>query len=257
MKKDFIRMMLKKYNCQSVKVVSKIDENFAGSISNKEFRIIFDIENSENKRHLVIQDTITKDNIHLYYEFMSNKDIKNNINIISNILYSRHIKVNKELFLSSVNLDEKNKYVFVSRLESVFATVVSFGVKDTLKPIDEYVAEIKASKEYKEYKFKAGEVVITKDNIADYYEFMSDDDLEKYNYLIDDILKDRIIKIHTSLDIDFLEFLDNCIVPLFLNDNYISLISFGVKDTLKPIEEYIKEIKESEQYKEYMSKKVA
>lgn len=155
MKKDFITMMLKKYNCQSVKVVSKIDENFAGAISNKECRIIFDIENSEDKRYLVIEDIISKDNIHLYYEFMS------------------------------------------------------------------------------------------------------EDDLEKYNSFIDDILKDRIIKIHTSLDIDFLEFIDNCIVASFFEDSYISFISFGVKDILKPIEEYIKEIKESEQYKEYMSKKVA
>lgn len=102
-------------------------------------------------KHLLVQGVLYHDNISTYYEFMSDEDIENNINIISSILYSRHIKVDKELFLSTVNLDEKNKYVFVSRLKSVFSSVVSFGIKDTLKPIDEYIADIKQSSTYQEY----------------------------------------------------------------------------------------------------------
>lgn len=96
---------------------------------------------------------------------------------------------------------------------------------------------------------------ITKDNIHLYYEFMENDDLEKYNSLLDDILKDRIIKIHTFLNIDFLEFIDNYIDACFVNDNYISLSCFKIKDTLIPINEYIEQIKLSEQYKEYINNK--
>jgi hypothetical protein len=70
---------------------------------------------------------ITKDNIHLYYEFMSDKELKyNHLDLICEVLMDR-----------------------------VFLIKDLLGIKDTLKPMDEYIEEIKASDEYKEYIFKA------------------------------------------------------------------------------------------------------
>lgn len=71
-KKEFIKMMLKKYNKSQIKVVDKIDPNFAGSLSNGQIKIVFDVD----KDFLIIQDNITIDNISLYYEFMSDEDLE-------------------------------------------------------------------------------------------------------------------------------------------------------------------------------------
>ena len=79
MKKEMLKMMMKKYNCQELKVVDKINPQDAGALSNGEFRIVFDVQseifNIDKKRVLLIEDVITKDNIHLYYEFMSKEEL--------------------------------------------------------------------------------------------------------------------------------------------------------------------------------------
>ncbi len=123
---------------------------------------------------------ITKDNIHLYYEFMSDEDKFN---------YSKHIKSkNIELvypFMNDAlkkhhfdNIDlmfskRKSKLIiefgtdhkiickselfkakdyFILSEDSYFNTSLkAFEVEDTLKPIDEYIEEIKSSDAYKEY----------------------------------------------------------------------------------------------------------
>ncbi|WP_420472509.1 hypothetical protein [Brevundimonas sp. FT23042] len=96
--------------------------------------------------------------------------------------------------------------------------------------------------------FEAGEVVITKDNIHLYYEFLKIKDMRRFRNIISPILHDRLALIVDALNIP---------------RDYISLSSLGIwhsffniRDTLKPIDDYIEDIKESSEYKEYISKSI-
>ncbi len=103
-------------------------------------------------------------------------------------------------------------------------------------------------KEELKKEFETGTVLIDKDNIHLYYEFMSDEDLEKIfknSSFLHDIQLDRFFKIAELLRINTKEF--EKFKKSFLSDAY-----FGIKDVLKPIDEYIAEIKASSEYKEYM-----
>jgi len=82
---------------------------------------------------------ITKDNIHLYYEFMSDEDLVTHKDVLFFIFSDRSFYVS-----SSIKLPEKS-ISFNSKVLSIL------GIKDTLKPIDEYIADIKASDAYREY----------------------------------------------------------------------------------------------------------
>jgi hypothetical protein len=93
---------------------------------------------------------------------------------------------------------------------------------------------------------------VTKDNIHLYYEFMSGKGIKKYGYILDDIFDIRLDTLKKMFfDIQF-EQLSSDTEYSF---NITGLIVFGVKDILKPIDEYIQEIKSSDAYKEYISKK--
>lgn len=112
---------------------------------------------------------ITKDNIHLYYEFMSDEDLKKYSNLLSSIIAVRFYKVVEILNLpknTNGGFDNSNIYGVIAQPQGYFdkqfmklkctygATLLKydvFEVKDTLNPIDEYIEEIKASKAYKEY----------------------------------------------------------------------------------------------------------
>ena len=139
--------------------------------------------------NVIFEDVvITKDNIHIYYEFMSDEKLvsdKNTMFLISDVLETRRDAIPK--YFKDVSL--KNKGVFygidgtgtdensifkasdIQELDIVFGSwllnQVIFGVKDTLKPIDEYIADIKASSEYKEYIEKSIKVKLTIKNIKD------------------------------------------------------------------------------------------
>ena len=90
-----------------------------------------------------IDVVVDEDNIHLYYEFMGDEDIKNNIDVLYSLFMDRAIKIQVAL-----NLTPKELHAFATgELKALFI----FGVKDTLKPIDEYIAEIKGSDGYKAY----------------------------------------------------------------------------------------------------------
>lgn len=99
--------------------------------------------------------TITKDNIHLYYEFMSDEDLKAHRFELTFIYNSRlhtifHYFNTKCNFIG--NRQDFRKLYTLDNLQSGYITSWSiFGVQDTLKPINEYIEEIKASSEYKEY----------------------------------------------------------------------------------------------------------
>ena len=151
-KKELIEIMLKKYNCISVRVVENLDPTFAGSICNLETKIIFDIENNQDERILLIQDVITKDNIHLYYEFMSDEDLKKYRIILGSLFNNRNWDIIK--FIDDLNSNDKTNINF--NLDWIEGTLLCtknqvFGVKDTLKSIHEYIADIKESIQYKEY----------------------------------------------------------------------------------------------------------
>lgn len=102
---------------------------------------------------------------------------------------------------------------------------------------------------------------INKDNISLYYEFMSNDDLKKYKDILEDIFISRKRKL---LDTFFKcgDETQNNIISIYAGDsrtelmhtfyqNNIGLICFGIKDTLKPIDEFIEEIKQSKKYEEH------
>jgi hypothetical protein len=91
----------------------------------------------DNSSRAILEDiAITRDNVHLYYNEMSEKDISLNL---SAILDSRIFKVSERI---KIDFKFLAKY---STNDSIF------GVKDTLKPTDEYVTEIKDSEAYKAY----------------------------------------------------------------------------------------------------------
>jgi len=100
---------------------------------------------------------------------------------------------------------------------------------------------------------------ITKENINKYYEFMSDEDIREYSILLNNIFNERINFITHSLRIKRVD-LKNIDISTskLLNDSlYIELSYFGLKDTLKSLDEYVKEIKESEAFKEHLMQKLA
>lgn len=119
------------------------------------------------------------------------------------------------------------------------------------------------------------DVIIDKDNIHLYYEFMRDEELEKYFYFLitgDNELRKRFITIGEVLNIDknsYGKYLYSHIFGLLRCENgfrelktdygtyILKFYFFGIKDTLKPIDDYIEEIKQSEAYKSYLANKAA
>jgi len=105
--------------------------------------------------------TITKDNIHLYYEFMNDEDKIKNSFILCDIFDRRQDKIafilNQDRGVYEVATFEKPngdamKIFYYLKKHWRGISLISFGVEDTLKPINEYITEIKESKAYKEYK---------------------------------------------------------------------------------------------------------
>ncbi len=111
---------------------------------------------------------ITRENINLYYEFMSDEDLLDNSLILitgSNGINQRFNKVVETLNLSKdscgayndtviygiTNENPKFKQLNVSWGAFILRYEI-FGIKDTLKPIDEYIKEIKKSEAYKNAK---------------------------------------------------------------------------------------------------------
>lgn len=112
--------------------VSRYDESndLCISFSNKDGFLWIGRNDTENV-------TITKDNIHLYYEFMSDEDLEKYRTILEEVFHKRafHIASIVELPDNSIDYNCKEHIVLKT--------------KDTLKPIDEYIEEIKASEEYR------------------------------------------------------------------------------------------------------------
>ena len=117
-------------------------------------------------------DEITKENIHLYYQFMTDDVIREICvqNVFQNDAYNelycgvKLISYRYDLFFNRLS-QIKNKITIpnyyselkIARLGNIKDSplvrigLTVFGIKDTLKPTDEYVAEIKDSDAYKSY----------------------------------------------------------------------------------------------------------
>lgn len=99
---------------------------------------------------------ITKNNIGDFYNSMSFEAKQENANIIQEILSDRRVAVSKALDgVSSLELSDMGLFTAsVCQTGKYLGNIIEqsyFGAKDTLKPIDECVAEIKASEQYKAY----------------------------------------------------------------------------------------------------------
>lgn len=103
-------------------------------------------------------------------------------------------------------------------------------------------------KEIAEYLLKSG-VEITQENIHLYYEFM---DIESVYKLGSRSL--MLFRIHSKRHLQIIDLLNIDIKILDeYKKTYIHSYYFGVKDNLKPIDEYVSQIKESEAYKSYIA----
>lgn len=92
---------------------------------------------------------VDANNIHLYYKFMDNESVcefGNKDISLFRIHSKRHLQI-----IELLNID-------IKILDQYLKTCIHayyFGVKDTLKPIDDYITDIKNSDAYKSYIAKA------------------------------------------------------------------------------------------------------
>lgn len=139
MKKDFIQKQKEK--------IQKIREN-SGCENSR--------ENAIKKLNLMQDDLetngeeITKENIHLYYELMSNDAISKHRNILHTFFNTR-LPLNIEDFLEIDREVINDNWKYECFSDGKVKKQSYFDVKDTLKPIEQYIAEIKYSNAYKSY----------------------------------------------------------------------------------------------------------
>ncbi|AXH16362.1 hypothetical protein CP985_03185 [Malaciobacter mytili LMG 24559] len=101
-------------------------------------------------------------------------------------------------------------------------------------------------------------IEITEDNIHEFYEFMNDEDLIKNKDLIHEVIFENKMEVFSKLfEKDLINEKDfpECNNILCFQGFVLKYSLFGIIDTLKPIDEYIQEIKNSEAYQQYISNK--
>ena len=171
-KKEVIKSLMNRYGRKFIAVNEDLKSQFIGTASNIELKedIIYSLEFNDT---LGIKDTITKDNIHIYYEFMSDQDkIKISHTVLNEIFREREKQIND--ILNTLYLSELSDMDFVDTV--YFKTndtenpdiyndgkclfwgkntgtigVSYFNIFDNLNPIEEYIIEIKNSDRYKKY----------------------------------------------------------------------------------------------------------
>jgi len=180
--KELIYSAMKKYDKTEVSFVDKVDARTMGFMASGGNMVKVDLVDGK----LVVEADITKDSIVDYYEFMGEEDKINFSHTLLNIEFTNRLdRITSELgILPSLLSDEglmRTKYYKSNGTPSpeiykdgkclYYATdsgtidVSYFGVKDTLKPINEYIIEIKESNGYKEY---SSSIVEKKDLVGDY-----------------------------------------------------------------------------------------
>lgn len=136
------------------KTIAELRENnsFESSIEKAILELNLMVDDYEKDNNVV-----DKENIHLYYKFMSDEDLKKILNwsILSNVFSNRIIYItdifgwrdNKKV-LKLEYWKAFDKYYVKNNDYTRFSF---FGIIDTLKPIDEYISDIKNSDAFKEF----------------------------------------------------------------------------------------------------------
>lgn len=139
MKKNLIQKQKEK--------IQEIRENFGCESSREEAINTLNLMQDDLEANGV---EITKDNVSLYYELMSKNEKNDTSNVLDGVFKLRLDKIKRELNINSVLTDDFFEYE-MNKHNQVSMTL--FQIKDILKPIGEYVKEIKDSNEYKQYCF--------------------------------------------------------------------------------------------------------
>lgn len=92
---------------------------------------------------------ITDDNIHLYYSYMNDNQLKENKVKLTFIFNSRSIVLKQSLFLN--NADRNLIFFEKTNFNGYILSQNFFSIKDTLIPLAEYINEIKSSENYRAY----------------------------------------------------------------------------------------------------------
>lgn len=155
-RKTIIKNLLKKYNKTYISVVENLDREKAGCVSSCSFKVYFDVLGDS----ILIEDIITKENISVYYEFLKDID-KEKYKDILYIIHANRYKAIKEAMIKDQLIFDTPKGIDCDALHfnrtfttfkkdtiAYYYDVYYFDIKDTLKPINEYIAEIKKSEQY-------------------------------------------------------------------------------------------------------------
>lgn len=119
-------------------------ENFDTSSETKKLNLM--IKDYEDKK-----DVINVDNLHLYYEFMNDKELDKNSVYIWMVILKRFNKIKNALELSDDIYRKDNKVIKFKRVHGSKVGLSWFGVKDNFEPLEHFIKEIKISTEYKIY----------------------------------------------------------------------------------------------------------
>ena len=135
---------------------------------------------------------ITKENIHLYYEYMEESELTNFSSSLDKLFQDRFINVASKI-AKELNRKTSEVHCYWSNIKASVECDKSFifGVKDLLKPIDKYIEEIKKSDEYhkfiKGYKIvdKQEALVILEKSELKYYNIVSTGEAYKYKNILE------------------------------------------------------------------------
>ena len=104
-----------------------------------------------------------------------------------------------------------------------------------------------------EYLFKTIIIDFTENNLHLYYKFMNDEDLIQNSEILNDLLVCRFHKICSLLSVSA-PMLHSYSSYNYYNAFFVKQFIFGIKDNLNPIEDFIEDIKNSNEYKSFISK---
>lgn len=196
-------------------------------------------EKEINKLNLMVDDLetngekISQDNIHLYYQFMSDEDLEKYSYILDDIFDAR-----LDIFKNEISNIEYEELSSDTEYGFNITGLILFGTKDTLKPIDEYIAEIKGNTSYLNYLLNDATFEITKNEEGIYTVNQKNPELNVIKGELPDVL-DFISSINKYK-------LENNLTNLSL-ENSSDNPTQSVKDCLA-------EIKQSPEYQQYQTK---
>ncbi len=104
-----------------------------------------------------------------------------------------------------------------------------------------------------EYLYKEVKLEITQENLHLYYKFMNDEDLIQNSEILNDLLVCRFHKICSLLSVSA-PMLHSYSSYNYYNAFFVKQFIFGIKDNLNPIEDFIEDIKNSNEYKTFILK---